>query len=133
LPRNTQDAPGIDAVLEPRERQQREAAGDELEPEQHDHHQADREDQRADQRLTGGDCAREGEAGGGAEQRARQHAADQQVARRERELVARAVDHRPHHVGRLGIVHGSAPRLIIAALRSGSAEPGKTAAPTDLR
>ena len=59
----------VDAVLQSRQRQQREAAGDEFEPEQHDHHEADRKDQRADEQLAGRDRGGERKARRRAEQR----------------------------------------------------------------
>ena len=75
LPRKTQPqlasigAAGV--ALDPRQRQQAEAAGHEIEPEQHDQDETDREDQRADQRLAGLIAPPNGEAGRGAEMRPR--------------------------------------------------------------
>ena len=83
-----------------------EAAGDEFEPEQDDDDQADREDDGADQRLAGGAGAVEGEAGGEAEQRARHHAADEQVHGRQRELALGGLDHRLGDIGGFDVVHG---------------------------
>ena len=85
---------GARFAIEPRQRHQRKTSGYEFEAEQHDAIDADREDQRADQRQAGLHRAGEGEAGRDAENGARQHAADQKVARRQRELAPAGFEHR---------------------------------------
>ena len=48
---------------------------------------------------------REGKAGRGAQQRAGERAADQEIARRQRELGPARFNHRLHDLGRLHVVH----------------------------
>ena len=71
--------------------------------------EADREDQRADQRLAGLHRAGEGEAGGRRQNAAGKRAADQQIGGRQRELAAPGVDHGGGDVGRLHVVHCATP------------------------
>ena len=104
---------GAGLALQPRQRHQRKAAGDELEPEQHDADQADREDQRADQRHVGLHRAGEGKAGRDAENGARQHAANEKVARCQRKLAPAGLDHRHRDIGWFHIVHRSSPSMVI--------------------
>jgi hypothetical protein len=92
-------------ALETGKRHQRKAAGNELEAEQHDHHEADREDQCADERLARGDGAVESECGRRAQQRSGQGTADQQIARRERELPHAGINHRNNNARRLYVIH----------------------------
>ena len=54
-------------------------------------------------------AAAEGEAGGGAEQRAGQRAADQEVARRQRQFLQAGIDHRGDDVGGFCVIHHEAP------------------------
>ena len=64
----------------------------------------DREDQRADQRHVGLHRAGEGEAGRDAENGARQHAADEKVARRQRKLALAGLEHGDRDVGRFHVI-----------------------------
>ena len=103
-------------ALKSGERHQGEASGNEFKPEQHDHHEADGKDQRADQRLAGGDRAGECECGSGAEQRAGQSAADQEIARTKRQLLLAGVDHRGNDIGRFGVIHFEAPAATLSVV-----------------
>ena len=114
LPRKTQPQLAtivldVRVVLDQRQRQQAEAAGDEIETEQHDEDESDREDQRADQRLPGLHRAGDGKTCRRAEDGARKPAADDQVEARQRELAAPGIDHGGSDVGRLYVIHVPAP------------------------
>ena len=104
-PQFTSTAPKLASTIEPWQRHQRETAGHQFETEQHDGDEADREDQRADQRLAGLHRAGEGKARRDAQNGARQHAADQEVARRQRQLALAGLKHRHRDIGRLHVIH----------------------------
>ena len=93
-----------------RHRQQREAAGDQFQAEQHDHDEADRKDQRADERLAGLHRRAECQAGGEPQQGAGEAASDQQVQRAEPRLGGAGLDHAGDDVGGLNAVHDGLPR-----------------------
>src|SRR2546422_6419961 len=61
------------------QRDEREVPGHQLETEEHNHHEADREDQCADDPRLRLERARKGQGGGESEQGSREEAADQQV------------------------------------------------------
>ncbi len=77
-----------------------EAARRQLEPEDDDHHEANREDERAHQRDAGLHAAGDGQARGVAEQRTGKEAADEEVARREGALRGAGGEHRFNNFGR---------------------------------
>ncbi len=95
----------LTSILDPRQRQQPEAAGDEIKTEQHDEDEADREDERADQRLAGlhhaGECQTRGRGKNGAGEAA----ADNEVERRQRQLGAAGIHHGGGDVRRLDVIH----------------------------
>ena len=92
-----------------RQRQQAEAAGDEIESEQHDEDEADRKDQRADQRLIGLHRAGDGKACRSGEDRTGKPAANDQIGGRQRKLAAPGIDHGGGDVCWLHIIHIPAP------------------------
>src|SRR6266508_3058439 len=96
-------------TIEPGKRQQGETAGDELKTEQHDDHETHRKDDRADERLSGRECASECEACGDAENGAGQDAANEKIGGRERELAPSCLDHRCRNFRRFHVVHTSSP------------------------
>jgi hypothetical protein len=105
---------GARLTAEPGQWHQREAAGDKFEAKEHDADQPDWKDQRADQRCVGLYRAGKGETRGDAEDGAGQHAADQQIARRQSKLTPAGFDHRDCHVGGFHII-GSVHRSLLHA------------------
>jgi hypothetical protein len=96
-------------LLQRSQRQQRETAGDEFQPAQHNHHETDRKYQRADQRLPRAGRRAECEAGGSAEQRSGQRAADEEVSWSKRQLLHTGIDHRGDDIGGFCVIHSKAP------------------------
>ena len=84
-----------------------EAAGDEFQAEQHDHHEADRENEGADDGLAGLHGGTDREAGGEAEKRSGERAADQKVERAELGFRDASAHHAGHDLGGLQAVHGA--------------------------
>ena len=109
---------GVGFAFHPRQRQQAEAAGDQIEAEQHDQNETDRKDQRADQRLVGLHRAGDGETCRRGEDAAGKTAADDQIDRRQRKLAASGIDHRRGNVGRLHVIHVPAPKACSPPRRS---------------
>ena len=87
----------------------RKTARDQFKPEQYDHHEADGKYQGSDQRLTRCDRRAKCQAGGGAEQRTGQRAADQEILWRQRQFLQAGIDHRGNDVGRFCVIHIEAP------------------------
>ena len=83
----------------------REAAGDQFQAEQDDHDEPDREDQRADDGLAGLHGGADRQAGGEAEQRAGQAAANQQIERTKPGFGDAGLDHVGDNVGRFEGIH----------------------------
>src|SRR6185312_5030742 len=71
----------------------------------------DGEYQRADKKFSGAHRRAEGEAGCGPKERARECAADHEVAGSKGQLLLAGVDHRSDNVGRFYVIHMEAPAL----------------------
>ena len=69
----------VGVILDPRQRYQNEAAGDEIETKEHDEDQSDGKDQRADQGLTGLDRTGDGKTGRCRKDAARKPTADDEI------------------------------------------------------
>jgi hypothetical protein len=100
-----EDRLGVGIAFDPGQRQQTEAAGYKIEPEQHDEDEPDRKDQRADKGLIGLHRAGYGKARGGGEDGAGKPATNDQIGRRQRELCSPGIDHRGGDICWLHIVH----------------------------
>ena len=105
--------PSVALAAQPGQRQQREAAGDEFEAEQHDHHEADRKDQRADEGLAGLHRGADSQAGGEAEQCSGQCAAHQQIQSTHQHLGGAGLHHGGDDIDGLDAVHACSPGLAV--------------------
>ena len=91
--------------LETGQRDHGETAGDQLQAEEHDHHETHRKHERPDERHIGLDRRCDCEARGKAEQRPGQKAANQQVLDRKTGFGFTGGDHVFHNVDGFDVVH----------------------------